>query len=306
MGESVRHQRPYIRRLTLYYFPTAFLPLILCQMNLLQRAAMKVLYHTAPSWSRVLVRFRPDDVVLTSYPKSGNTWMRFMISHVLYGAAVDIQFDTLSSVIPEVEAHPAQTIDTFSPPNTLSSTSLRVFKSHRPFDTSFPRVIYIVRDPRDVAVSFYYYRIKRGALPEGAPIEAHIDDFLEGIHTYGSWKEHVGGWLGACRESPSFHWLRYEDIHADAVGILRDVLSFLSVDATDDTVHRAVTRSSADRMRSLESSADDSKSPLLDGSKKIPFVRSASSGGWKDELPPPCARRIEARWGGLMTDLGYM
>lgn len=275
-------------------------------MNLLQRAATKVLYHTVPEWSRMLVRFQPEDAVLASYPKSGNTWMRFMISEVLYGTDVNIEFDTLSSVIPEVEAHPAQTIDTFAPPSAPSGTALRVFKSHRPFDVSFPRTIYIVRDPRDVAISFYYYRVKRGALSEDTPMEAHVDDFLEGIHTYGSWKEHVGGWLGACQESPSFHWFRYEDIHADAAGTLRDVLAFLSVEATEETVHRAVERSSADRMRSLESDAENSTSPLLDGSRKIPFVRNASSGGWKNELSPYCARRIEDAWGSLMKELGYL
>ena len=179
-----------------------------------------------------------------------------MISECLYGHEVDIRFETLSSVFPELRDHTAYQVEHFAPPKSSHTTDLRLFKSHSPFSVSFPNIIYIVRDPRDVAVSYYYYRIKRGIIARDTSIEEHVDEFLSGLHTFGSWKQHVGGWLGACQNEPTFHWLRYEDI--------------------------------------------------LDGSNEIPFVRSASSGNWEEELPSSSARRIEDRWRDLMEELEYL
>ena len=54
----------------------------------------------------------------------------------------------------------------------------RLLKSHECFDLRYPRVVYIVRDPRDVAVSFYYYNLKVRVIPEGYSMDRFVDRFV--------------------------------------------------------------------------------------------------------------------------------
>lgn len=241
---------------------------------------------------------RPEDVFLTSYPKSGNTWMRFMLAEVLSGNGFSVTFETIESHIPEIHQYTARELDRHPEP--------RLFKSHAPFDRRYGRVIYIVRDPRDVAVSFYHFRTKRGIVEADYPIGEHVEEFLDGMHVYGTWAEHVGGWLGAREHRSDFHWLRYEDMQDDALAELRDACRFLELDVSSETLRRAVTKSSADRMRRLEREADENKPVILQGDDDKPFIRKAESGGWRQELPDHCARQIEEAWEHLMRKFDYL
>jgi hypothetical protein len=225
--------------------------------------------------------------------------MRFMLADVLFGDRRNVTFDTIEELIPEIHQYTARELDQHPEP--------RLFKSHAPFDRRYGRVIYIVRDPRDVAVSFYHFRKKRGIVEVGYPIEEHVAEFLNGMHVYGTWGEHVGGWMGARERRDDFHWLRYEDMHIDAPQTLRNATQFLGLSVSDDTIQRAVRRSSADRMRELEQEAEnDDKPVILQGDGDQPFVRKAKSEGWKEELPASCARDIEDAWGALMERFGYL
>jgi uncharacterized protein (UPF0147 family) len=225
--------------------------------------------------------------------------MRFMLADVLFGDRRNVTFDTIEELIPEIHQYTARELDQYPEP--------RLFKSHAPFDRRYGRAIYIVRDPRDVAVSFYHFRKKRDIVEADYPIEEHVEEFLEGMHVYGTWAEHVGGWLGAREHRDDFYWLRYEDMHIDASQALRNATQFLGLSVSDDTIQRAVRRSSADRMRELEQETEDDDKPvILHGEDDQPFVRKAESGSWKEELPASCARDIEDAWGHLMDQFGYL
>src|SRR5881227_2930975 len=79
----------------------------------------------------------PDDVFLVSYPRSGNTWIRFLIGNLIYPND-PVTFANLEQRIPSIYTYP----------NHVLRRLPRVLKSHEVFDPRYPRVIYIVRDPR--------------------------------------------------------------------------------------------------------------------------------------------------------------
>ncbi len=147
-----------------------------------------------------------DDVFVVSYPKSGNTWVRFLIAHlVAEGRPVD--FSSVQEIVPGIDWLPANKLRSLARP--------RILKSHEYFDPRYGKLLYLVRDPRDVVVSYYHHDIRRRLIPEGYPMEQYVERFLDGrLDPYGSWHEHVGSWLGARESDPGFLLVRYEDLSA--------------------------------------------------------------------------------------------
>jgi hypothetical protein len=117
------------------------------------------------------LRTFPDDTFIVSYPKSGNTWTRFLVASLIH-CDEPMTFLRADRVIPTIDSQSRRYFKGLARP--------RVIKSHFPFDQTYKRVIYIVRDPKDVAVSQYHYQIKRKLLEDGHPIDEWIPELAGG------------------------------------------------------------------------------------------------------------------------------
>lgn len=239
----------------------------------------------------------PDDTFLVSYPKSGNTWVRFLLANLIYPNET-VGFANINHLLPA--------------PGVLSKRFLRklprprILKSHEPFDVRFQKVIYLVRDPRDVAVSEYHFNLKKRYIGPEVSLEEFARRFIAGTtSSYGSWWEHAASWIAARHGNPAFLLVRYEDLLADSIGETGKIAEFLGIQAGEERLRAAVERSSADRMRKLEKQQADQWTGTKNTRQEIPFVRSATSGGWKAALPQRSAEDIEAAWAPLLYFLGY-
>jgi Sulfotransferase domain len=239
----------------------------------------------------------PDDVFILSFPKSGNTWTRFLIANLMY-PDTPADFSNINRLTPDPEASSKRELARMPRP--------RIIKSHQYFDPRYKRVIYVVRDPRDVALSQFHFYRKRGLLEDGYPPETFVPRFVAGETTpYGSWGENVAGWLATRQNRPGFLLLRYEDMLEDAARELNKVAAFLEIPSDAERIANAVRRSTADEMRKLEKSQARLWSSTKGTRQDVPFVRAAKSGGWRTGLPEAAVAQLEAAWGHLMKHLGY-
>ena len=241
----------------------------------------------------------PDDTMIVSYPRSGNTWTRFLIANLAYSNQ-NVSFANIEKLIPDTSAISNSALKKIPRP--------RLIKTHEYFDHRYPRIIYIVRDPRDVALSYYDFDRKYRHIPDGYPLERYIDEFVEGklmSSDWGTWGENVGTWISARGNKDTFLLLRYEDMLQDTAAELRRVADFLTISTSSEQIEKAIAASSADRMRELEKQQEHQWVATKKHRKDIPFVRVATSGGWKENLPESCVTKIEAAWGDLMSSLGY-
>ena len=250
----------------------------------------------------------PDDTFLVSYPRSGNTWTRFLVAHLVFPDRT-VDFTNIEKLIP----------DTTSQSNlTLKKTRRpRIIKTHEYFDHRYPKTIYIVRDPRDVALSYYEFHRKYMHIDDSVGLEQFVDDFVSGRlkSEWATWGENVGSWLYARGHSSSFLLLRYEEMQRDPVKELGRIADFMGIAAEPGRLQKAVELSSADRMRKLEKLQDEQWRKTLGylvrrahkqrKRKDIPFVGRAKAGGWRASMPESCVRQIESAWGELMVTLGY-
>jgi len=240
----------------------------------------------------------PDDIFLTSYPRSGNTWTRFLVGNLVH-IGESVTFLNVERLVPDMYKHSDSYLRHLRRP--------RILKSHEIFDPRYRKIIYIVRDPRDVAVSNYHWEMKQRSVGEKDPIETFVSGWIKGIYwsRVGSWGDHVTSWLSTRQGHDGFVILRYEDLIEDAARELAKVAALLAIEATRERLTRAVALSSRDRMRELEVRQGKRWVSTSWTRQDKPFVRTASSGDWKSQLPPSSVAEIERAWGGIMLSLGY-
>jgi len=250
--------------------------------NLLPRHMRRRVMH----WHK----FRQADYILVSYPKCGRTWLRVMISH-LFRVMYDLprnailgfdNFHHMNRAIPKIF---------FTHDNYIKDL---IGDSKQPFHDK--RVVLLVRDPRDVAVSQYFqwkFRMKpaKVALNDYPPRDTEISlfAFVTGDRG-GSMKavaEFMNSWAREASNVRDFHLLRYEDLRAATHQELRRLLDFMSVQATEEQVNSAVEYSSYENMKKMESK----KQFRLAGGRMMPTdkdnpdsykVRRAKVGGYRD------------------------
>jgi hypothetical protein len=247
-----------------------------------------------------MLRVFPDDSFLVSYMKSGNTWLRFLIANLMPGSG-PVTFLEVEDRIPMIYDCTNVAL--------LKKTRPRVIASHECFDPRYRRVIYLVRDPRDVAISAYYHHLRLREIPEGYSLSSFVSRWLTETHwdspRFGNWREHVVSWTMTRGTDPGFLLLRYEDMRQNPLRELGRAASFLGLNASPEALANAIEVSSADRMRSLEQRQHEQWSRTKGTRADVPFVRTAVSGGWRSALSEDSVREIESVCGAVMQSLGY-
>ncbi len=251
----------------------------------------------------------PDDTFIVSYPRSGNTWTRFLLANLVFPEK-NVDFTNIEKLIPDTSSQSHLTLK--------KSPRPRIIKTHEYFNHRYPKTIYIVRDPRDVALSYYQFSRKYKQIDDNASLEDFVGDFVYGrlnSSGWGTWGENVASWVYARGNSPSFLLLRYEDMRRNTKAELARVARFMGIEPEPARLRRAIDLSSAERMRKLEKLQDEEwrktlgyvvrRSHKQKKRKDIPFVGGAKAGGWRDSMPESCIHQIESAWGELMARIGY-
>ena len=240
----------------------------------------------------------PDDRFLVSYPRSGNTWTRFLIANLLFPDQ-EVSFLNIDYLIPDVLNVNRRELARIARP--------RLIKSHEYFDPRYKKVICIVRDPRDVVISYYYFHLKQGFIADGYPLGEFVARFVSGDvdPIFASWGENVASWLATRSNQSDFLLLRYEEMKANTIRELSRVAQFLCIVCSKQRIHRAVELSSPERMRELEKRDENKWIGTRKRRKDVRFVRTATTGSWRSMLSADDIARIENTWGSLMKALGY-
>lgn len=243
----------------------------------------------------------PDDRFLVSYPRSGSTWTRFLIGNLVH-TDEPVTFANIETYLPSIYICSDRLLRRQPRPRLLTS--------HECFDPTYRTIIYVVRDPRDVAISYYHYCIKNRHIADDYPLDQFVARYIAAqVHPaydrWGSWADNVMSWVTMRQNQNGFLLLRYEDIVNDPEQELAKVAAVLNIDSPPERLRRAAQLSSADHMRNLEKEQHHLWKQINKTRSDKPFVRAASSGGWRLSLPQSCVEQIESAWKPAMQILGY-
>ncbi|KAF1405176.1 Sulfotransferase family cytosolic 2B member 1, partial [Spheniscus humboldti] len=230
--------------------------------------------------------FRPTDVVIATYPKSGTTWMQEILT-LLFSRG-----DVLpAKTIPNWERAPWLEQIYFR--DALQDTAAhRLITTHLPARVLAPalqqskaKVIYVARNPKDVAVSFYHFHRLAKFLPDPGSFDTFLTRFLEGTVHYGSWFDHVKGWLGQ-RQLLDIFYVTYEELHQDLRGTAQRLSAFLGCPLGPETLGALEQHCSFVAMRD-NAMANYSLIPseIMDHSQGC-FMRKGVVGDWRDHFSP--------------------
>lgn len=244
-----------------------------------------------------LTEFRDDDVVLVSYPKSGSVWMMFMLGNI-QNKNEPSDFLNVHNRVTDLQLFDKRYFGDYKP---------RLLRSHEHFDRDYPKVIYVVRDPRSVSVSFYFHLLKRYRISKDTSFDSFLELFLKGKQNeQGSWDEHTGSWLGAWKRKPEkFHLVRYEDLKQDTNKILTEVVHFSGLEADESVIKRAIELSSFERMQKTEQDQQSTVRNLKTSDQRIKNVRKGKVDEWKQYFSEQQNDRIWSAFGHIMEQLGY-
>jgi hypothetical protein len=240
------------------------------------------------------------DVVVVSYGKAGRTWLRVLLSRfyqLLYGLPERLlgfdNFHARDRRVPKIFFTHDNYIQDYT-----GQRDKRAFRGRK--------VVLLVRNPQDVAVSQYFqwkFRMRRSKkalndYPEHGA-EVPIYDFVmrpaSGIAKIIDW---MNGWAAEVGPNPDLMVVRYEDLRADTVGQLGRIAAFAGAPADDAALRGAVEYASIDNMRKLETQ----RKFWLSGGRMTPRdrddpntykVRRAKVGGYRDYFDDEQVARID-------------
>src|SRR5215469_5727904 len=121
-----------------------------------------------------------QDVFVASYPRSGSTWLRFLLVDLLTGETAG--FDRVNYLIPDVGRHRGV-------PGVLP-TGGRIIKTHEVYRSAYQKAVYIVRDVRDVVLSEFDYENARQRISEDFSTFLMLS-LKSNVNGYGCWQDHV-------------------------------------------------------------------------------------------------------------------
>ncbi|KAJ2939758.1 hypothetical protein O0L34_g17950 [Tuta absoluta] len=257
------------------------------------------------------LEIRSDDIWVVTFSRSGTTWMQELVWLVtnnldFEGANKEplnkryafIEYPTLSSdnrtttaPVPQKNPFKSATVHDFRDVSTLPSP--RYIKTHLPFSLLSPnlldaKVIYVARDVRDVAVSFFFmhklfryfddevtfkefWELYKKDLLIHMPIFPHIDE---------AWQQ---------RNHPNVKFVFYEEMQKDLRGVIERVCKFFNKEYTAEQKEALAQHLSFDNMKKSHQFTTRKD----DGEPEVKFMRKGKSGGWVDYFDDQMRKEAE-------------
>ena len=274
-------------------------------------------------------------VWLASYPKSGNTWLRALLTNYLNEGDEPASINSLAGrpeliLREEFDERIGLSSADLTPEEILDYRS----RLHEQLGAELPRpsfykvhdaclrtpggallfppgathgAVYLVRNPLDVAVSYAHHwnwSVARTVAELCRP-EAALSQHSSGIHfllpqPLLTWSGHVESWLE--QDELPMHVARYEDLLADTDAVFGQILRFIGLEPDAGRVARAVAHSRFGQLRAQEERFGFGEKPPTCGS----FFRAGRAGSWRDGLSREQVRTLTDAHAAAMERFGYL
>ena len=276
---------------------------------------------------------------VASYPKSGNTWVRSIISSLVYTENGIFDFPSIKKIdqypqrrflehftqdynnIHEIKKHWITSQERINLDNKI-----KFFKTHHlnckidnyPFTNKecTRATIYIVRDPRNLidSISNHFsksieeskkFLLTSKILSPGKEIELRGGNVI----TYlGSWKEHYKFWTN---DNENLLIIKYEDlvknIHQEIDKIIAFLKNYIDLEVSDTKKENIIKSTSFEALKKIEDNGDFTENVFVKGrSEKVRFFNKGPNNNWQKTLPTEIQKDLETELNNELKELGYL
>jgi aryl sulfotransferase len=254
--------------------------------------------------------FRDDDIVIATYAKSGTTWVQQIVSQLIFNGEEGMDVAEMSPWM-DLRIPPKE----IKLPAVEAQTHRRFIKTHLPMDalvfSEKAKYLYIARDGRDVAWSFYNHHVNANdawyqAINDtpgrvGPPIERpsgdivqYFNEWLEqdGYPIWSFW-ENIRTWW-EIRDQPNVQLIHFEALKQNMPGEIRRIADFLNIEIDESRWDSILRHCSFDYMKANATKSVPLGGIFWDGGAET-FIHKGVNGRWRDVLPDEDKARYEAK-----------
>jgi len=281
---------------------------------------------------------------LASYPKSGNTFLRALLTSYLFTKDGNFTFEVLKKIkqFPDNGVFKKLGIDTSNEKEVIKNyikvqeetnkrdgKAIRFLKTHSTLHdmdgykftdlNNCLGAIYIVRDPRNIVTSYSNHdqtsldeaieRIKKFRMIGG--IKDSKDRKSETITHVGSWSSHYASWK-EFKKVDRYLLIKYEDLLKDTEKTFSKVLNFIykitktKLDLDKNKLKNVLKTTTFDNLKNLEKNSNFPEANTDLNGKKITFFKYGAKNNWKDFLTSKNIKTLEDSFKKEMEELGYL
>ena len=269
---------------------------------------------------------------IASYPKSGNTWIRSFLSHYLYADGERFDF----KLIKKIRQFPGdselnflrkknidkkfkfldlvnhwdffQTEIAKNKPVLLKTHNALVTIQNRSFASlkNTLGLIYVIRDPRDVVISYSHHMAKSFEDTFGAmkidSMEKTEDKLNKTMLT--TWSNHYVSWKAFPIDKL---FLRYEDLVKDPEKEFTKVIQYLNkickIEFNKKKILQSIEATNFENLQKLEEKNSFDENPKMTKDQK--FFRKGTTNQWRELLSSDLINKIQNEFGQIMKENGY-
>ena len=275
---------------------------------------------------------------LASYPKSGNTFLRSFLSTYFFSNDNKFNFELLGNIrqYPKTSLFSKLGVNVNNRSEIAKShlqvqryinqdsKKFKFLKTHSGFlkmdGNSFTDlkntlgVIYIVRDPRDVVISYAHHNNQTHEQTSKMITDNYIlDAESKGIVPVymGSWSLNYSSWK-QFKDFNKYLLIKYEDLIKDKKGNFKKILHFIknitktNLEIDDDKIEKIITEIDFEKLKKLEKKNGFAEAKKDDKGNKIIFFRKGVSNQWRESLDKKIQKSIETICEKEMKELGYL
>lgn len=226
------------------------------------------------------------DIFISSYPRSGNTWMRLLLADIIlqvHNFPTDTELPIpLGQMIPDIYAHDITKV------SSQLNFSFRLIKTHDCYNRRMKdKVIYLFRNPADSLCSFYHYRLRdrisrKKALKIGQELFVHKmkKEWCDNIESHMKAQE---------KDNKRFFFLSYESLHQETTKSLQATANFLGIKVSEIICENAVLHHGFEKRKAREVLSNK----IVNTENTEYFFRKGSINSSKEELKPETISFIE-------------
>ncbi|KAB5567677.1 hypothetical protein PHYPO_G00235630 [Pangasianodon hypophthalmus] len=259
--------------------------------ELIDFEGISMVRYFTDEWEKVQkFQARPDDILIATYPKAGTTWVSYILELLYFhntlpesqtSLPIFIRVPFLEAVFPEMPTG-VELADKLPTTPRLIKTHLPVQLVPKSFWEQNCKVIYVARNAKDNAVSYFHFSRMVNLLPEPGNWNTFLQNFMDEKMVFGPWYDHVSGYWEKKQTYSNLHYMFFEDMVENTGREVEQLCSFLGLSTPAEEKERITKGVHFDAMKQNDMTNYSTFSHM--DFKISPFMRKGKVGDWKNHF----------------------